>query len=123
MTTLSHIVLELARGPGHPFGDRRKGYHLYLPLSADGRIDAAACGQNHHYCRVRKFAPGAAERCGRIVRGPGGKWMIDYAEDAPCQEARGFHLDAERFAPGECVQIRDDDGTVHAFQVILVRPE
>jgi hypothetical protein len=33
----------------------------------------------------------------------------------------GFHLDAERFAPGEYVSIREDDGKTHVFQVTSVR--
>jgi hypothetical protein len=123
MATISHIVLELAREPGHPFGDRAHGYHLYLPLTAEGRIDAEAWHQNQAECRVRKFLPNAEVRHGRIVHGPGGRWSFDYDEESGRDDEHGFRLRDERFVPGEYVSIRENDGAMHTFQVVSVRPE
>ncbi len=123
MATLSHIKLELAREPGHPLGDRNHGYHLYLPLLADGRVDGEAWPHVHHACRVRRFRPGEDEQHGRILRGAGGQWTFDYDERTDADDEHGFRLKDEVFTPGEYVSIREDDGKMHTFQVISIRPE
>ena len=123
MTTLSHIVLELAREPGHPFGDRTHGYHLYLPLTAEGRIDADAWRKSQADCRVRKFLANAEVRHGHVVHGPGGRWSFDYDAESVRDDEHGFRLKDERFVPGEYVSIRENDGAMHTFQVVSVRPE
>jgi hypothetical protein len=123
MTAISHIILELAREKEHPQGDRNHGYHLYLPLTADGQIDATLWRAHQSRCRVRKFTPGAEERRGRIVHGPGGRWTFDYPDESSRDDEDGFRLKDERFVPGEYVSIRENDGKMRTFQVILVRTE
>ncbi len=120
---ISHIALELAREKGHPLGDRGHGYHLYLPLTPTGHIDADAFRRGRAMCRVRRFRPGEAERRGKIVHGPGGRWVFDYDERTGHDDEVGFRLDEERFVPGEYVSIREDDGRLHTFQVVFVREE
>lgn len=120
---LQHITLELAREPGHPLGDRAHLYHLYLPLTETGHIDAEAYRRQQMHCRVRRFRPGERELHGHIVRHPGGRWVFDYSEERSAADETGFHLDDERFAPGQYVTIREDDGRLHTFQVIAVREE
>ncbi len=122
MTTISHIELELAREPGHPLGDRDHAYHLYLPLHADGSIDAKAWHQNQAACRVRRMRPNEPEARGRIVHGPGGRWIFDYTDQTDRDDEVGFRFETERFVPGEYLSIREDDGKTHVFQVIAVRP-
>jgi hypothetical protein len=122
MTTLSHIELELAREPGHPLGDRNHGYHLYLPLTEEGRIDGKAWQQHRHACRVRRIRPNEEDARGRILHGPGGRWIFDYTEDTDRDNETGFRFSEERFVPGEYVSIHEDDGKTHVFQVIAVRP-
>lgn len=122
MTTISHIELELAREPGHPQGDHRHSYDLYLPLGADGRIDAAAWQKSKPLCRVRRLRPNEPEARGHIVHGPGGRWTFDYRDDTTRDDETGFRLGEEKFVPGEYVSIREDDGRTHVFQVIAVRP-
>ena len=46
--SISHVELELAREPAHPFGDREHVYDLYLPIRADGRIDGTLVKKNSH---------------------------------------------------------------------------
>lgn len=123
MTTIAHIVLELAREPGHPLGDRAHGYHLYLPLTPEGHIDAHAYKDVAQNCRVRRFRPGEPETHGRILHGPGGRWLFDYNDKEDPDDEVGFRLSSECFAPGEYVSVREDDGKLHTFQVISVRPE
>lgn len=123
MAAMSHITLELAREPGHPHGDRGHGYHLYLPLTADGRVDGDAWHRFQHACRVRRFRPGEEEKHGRILRGPGGQWRFDYDERTDADDEHGFRLREETFLPGEYLSIREDDGKLHTFQIIAIRPE
>jgi hypothetical protein len=114
-----HILLELAREPGHPYGDRSHAYHLYLPLLADGRIDAEAWRRSRALCRVRLLRPNEEEASGRIIHGPGGHWIFDYPGDAP--DESGFRLANEHFTVGEYVSIREDDDTLHTFQVVSIK--
>ena len=123
MAAISHILLELAREPGHPQGDRNHGYHLYLPLTEDGVIDVAAYERSRSSCRIRRFRPNEAEVHGRVLHGPGGRWFFDYDLDRDTDNEAGFRLGTERFVPGEYVSVREDDGKLHTFQVILVRRE
>ena len=53
MAAMSHITLELAREPGHPHGDRGHGYHLYLPLTADGRTGTPEALYTGEFGRLR----------------------------------------------------------------------
>jgi hypothetical protein len=123
MTIISHIVLELAREREHPHGDRDHGYDLYLPLTPDGHIDAEAWRSHQSLCRVRKFAPGEDDRRGKVLHGPGGRWTFDYTDESTRDDEHGFRLKDERFVLGEYISIRENDGIMHTFQVISVRPE
>ena len=116
---ISHIVLELAREPGHPHGDPAHVYHLYLPLLADGRIDAEGWRQSRPLCRVRRERPGEEEVSGQIRHGPGGRWILDYP-GAQSDEV-GFRLEDEYFVIGEYVSIREDDDRLHTFRVTSIR--
>lgn len=120
---ISHIILELAREPGHPHGDRSHGYHLYLPLDADGRIDGSGWRKHRARFQVRKFLAGKEEQRGQIVHGPGGSWVFDYDGSSHLDDEQGFRLKEERFVPGEYVSIREADGAMHTFQVVSVRPQ
>lgn len=123
MSGLTHVVLELAREPGHPLGDRDHGYHLYLPLTTEGRIDAAAFRDQRSLCRVRRFRPGEAEAHGRVVHGPGGQYRFVYGDGDIVEDEVGFRLGTECFVPGEYVSVREDDGHIHTFQIVSCRPE
>ncbi|MFC0012715.1 hypothetical protein [Devosia nitrariae] len=120
---IAKVFLELAREPGHPFGDSKYAYHIYLPLTDDGRIDADSWMQNPARCRVRRFRPGEEAMNGRLRRGPGSRWFFDYDDRTDFDDEAGFRYDSERFVPGEYVSIREDDGSLHTFQVIDVRPQ
>jgi hypothetical protein len=119
---ISHVQLELAREPGHPQGDPAHAYHLYLPLTDEGRIDAQAWRDNQALCHVRRLRPNEEESRGRIVHGPGGRWIFDYDDDSARDDEVGFRLNTERLVPGEYISIREDDGKTHVFRVVSVRP-
>lgn len=121
--TLYRIELELAREPGHPSGDQHHRYRLHLPLTADGHIDAAGFRDMPDWCRVVRNRPGEEEAHGRIERGPGGRWLFDYADASTRDDEVGFRLSEERFVPGEYVSIREDDGKTHVFRITSVREE
>ncbi|MHB1102113.1 MAG: hypothetical protein ACYC0C_04895 [Devosia sp.] len=122
VAAISHIRMELAREPGHPLGDRDHVYHLYLPLTADGHIDAEAWRHNRSLSRVRRLRPGETEARGLIVHGPGGRWIFDYTDETDRDNESGFRLKDERFVQGEYVSIREDDGKMHTFQIVSVQP-
>jgi hypothetical protein len=123
MSALSHVTLELAREPGHPHGSSEHAYHLYLPLQPDGRIDAEGWRRNRRQCRVRKVRPGHEEARGLILHGPGGRWTFDYSEDSARDDETGFNFRTESFVVGEYVSIRENDGEMHTYQVVSIRPE
>lgn len=119
---ISHIVLELAREPAHPEGDRDHAYHLYMPLTADRRIDAAAYRAESGLCHVRRQRPGEPEARAQVVHGPGGRWSFDYDDASTRDDEAGFRFAAERFVVGEYVSIREDDGKTHTFRIASVTP-
>jgi len=122
MSNMSMIKLELAREPEHPHGDRDHGYLLRLPLDAEGSIDGDAYRKNPALCSVTRQRPGEEPQRGRVVRGPGGRWGFDYDDATANDDEAGFRLSEEKFVPGEYVSIREDDGKLHTFQVVFVRP-
>ncbi len=100
-----HIRLELARSPEAPEGDGGVGYDLVAPLDANDRLDGEALKTAGERNRVRRFRDGETEAVGRIVRGPGGRYVFDFEEGDADDEA-GFRLDEEQFVAGEYVSIR-----------------
>lgn len=121
--TLYRIELELAREPGHPEGDRSHTYRLHLPLTPDAHIDAAGYREMPDWCRVLRSRPGEEPAHGRILRGPGGRWLFDYSDASSLDDEVGFKLSDEQFVPGEYVSIREDDGKIHPFRIVSVERE
>ena len=122
MSRLTQITMDLAREPGHPHGDSRHGYQLHLPLTDEGRIDQGVYDQLRRNCTVTRFRPGELPRYGKVCKGRRGAWSFDYDDRQDFDDEAGFRLGEERFVPGEYVSIREDDGVMHTFQVISVRP-
>ena len=122
MSKLTHVVMELAREPGHPHGDRDHCYQLNLPLTEDGRIDQQEFEHLAKVCTVKQLRPGEQPRHGRLRRDDVGQWIFDYDDGQEFDDEAGFRLGEERFVPGEYISVREDDGVMHTFQVISVRP-
>ncbi len=115
-----HIRLELAREIGHPIGDTEHGYDILAPLLPDGFIDGDLATKNKDKCRVRRFRPDEEDAIGKLLRGPGGRWIIDYDDAKSDDDEAGFRFGQEKFVLGEYVSIKEDDGEMHTFVVISV---
>lgn len=125
MTTLNDLTpkfrnvrLLLARGKGHPAGERDEGYDLLVPLDELGRLDPAEWKAHKQVCRVRKFAHEADDQIGLLRRKPGGQWYFDYAGGDSDNEI-GFRMGEERFVTGEYVSIGSGEG-MNTYQVARV---
>lgn len=122
MSTLSHIRLELAREKGYPAGDAGHGYHLYVPLTADGRIDVAVFRDSKPFCHAVRFRPGELDARAQLRHGRGNHWYLDYPEMVGEDDEEGFRFGDEHFVVGEYVSIREDDDQQHTFRVVAVDP-
>jgi hypothetical protein len=120
LSTLSHIRLELAREKGHPAGDAGHGYHLYVPLAPDGRIDVAAFRESKILCHAVRFRPDQPDARAQLRHGRGNHWYLDYPEEPGEDDEEGFRFGDEQFVVGEYVSIREDDGVQHTFRVVGV---
>lgn len=116
---LAHVELELAREPGHPFGDRDYVFQLHLPIREDGRLDADQVGRCADHCRFRRRRPDRGEARGPIRLAPGGELRLGLPEgDARIEVEAPRH----RFRPGELLPVVEG-GERHIFQVLWIRPE
>jgi hypothetical protein len=122
---LKRIRLNLARSKDFPSGSARHGYEFVAPLDATGHIDPTLWRANREHCGVRRFW-GGEEQVGKLVHRPGGKehsrWVFDYDDTAEADDEAGYRFAAHAFTPGEYVSIRDEDGDMHTFQVVVVEP-
>lgn len=118
---LRHIRLELARDHDFPNGSRERGYELVAPLDADGHLVAEAWRADRDRCRVRRFWAHEPSEVGHLVHKPGGTWAFHYdIHGDPQHDETGFHLESHRFAPGEYISIKEQDGVLRTFRVIAV---
>jgi hypothetical protein len=119
--SLSRIVMRLARNPGTEFagGDDHRGYALSAPLTADGRIDAAAYAKAREACVVRRFAPDEDPADGRLGR-RGARWFFDYDEGDAADDEPVYRLGDHRFVVGEYVTVTDEDGRPLTYKVVEV---
>jgi hypothetical protein len=109
------IRIDLAREPGHPFGDTGFAYSIVAPLDADDRIDAKLQREHREACRIARLRPDQDDRQGHLVH-RGGGWAFSYP-DTP--DEVGHHFADDRFVPGEYVSI-SEDGKMHTYRVASV---
>jgi len=117
---LKTIRLELARTPEFPEGSSHHFYRFTAPLDADGHLDVVEWKQYRDRCRVVRSWGGEEEDIGHLVHRPGGSWGFRYDLGGDEGDEAGFKLSSHRFALGEYVSIRDDDGALHTFRVVSV---
>jgi hypothetical protein len=118
---LKRVRLELAREPGFPDGDPRRGYEFVLPLDEKGRIDLGSWEREKLACTAHRFWTGEQDQVGQVVRTPGGGWAISYergADDDEKMHRLGSHL----LKLGEYVSVAVHDGRSHTFRVVSVTP-
>lgn len=117
--TLKSIVLELARNPGAPQGDRGARYEFRAPLKPDGAFDADAWAGVQNLCVVRRFEAGEEVETGLLIRSRGGRFVFSYApgdaDDEPV-----FRFASHRFVPGEYITVTEHDGVARTFRVAAV---
>ncbi len=117
---LKTIRLNLARSPGFPDGSDRHYYRFTAPLDADGHLDPEGWRKNRETCRVVRNWAGEEEDIGHLVHRPGGSWGFHYDVDGEEGDESGFKLATHRFAPGEYVSIRDEDGEMNTFRIVTI---
>jgi len=114
------ILLERAREPAHPEGDRHIGYTIIAPLTASGQLDGALARQYRDDCVVVRFDHDAEPEYGHLRRRPGGSWSFHYEPAGePEDDDAAYRLDEHRFVPGEYVTIAEDDAA-HTYRVVSV---
>lgn len=119
---LKRVRLELARDHDFPEGSREHGYDFIAPIDDKGHIIAAEYHKLRDRCRVRRFWGDEPEEVGHIVRKPGGSWAFHYdIHGDPDHDETGFKLDRHKFAPGEYISIKEQDGKLRTFIVKSVR--
>ena len=109
----------LARERGHPEGERANAYDVIVPLTADGRIDAAQWDAHRALTRVIRYRPGDEPDIGHIFRRPGGTWAFRYDVLGDEDDESGHHFGDHVFTPGEYVTITED-GVQHTYRVASV---
>ena len=117
---LKTIRLNLARTPEFPDGSERHYYRFTAPLDADGHLDPEGWRRNREKCRVVRNWGGEEEDVGHLVHRQGGSWGFHYDIDGDEGDESGFKLSTHRFAPGEYVSIRDEDGDMQTFRVVTI---
>jgi hypothetical protein len=118
---LRYIHLELARDHGHPSGSAQHRYEFIAPLDVDGRISPDAWKQVRERCRVKHVSDDEPAEVGHLVHKPGGAWAFHYDVHGDTgQDETGYRFNEHRFAPGEYVSIKEQDGTLRTFLVKAV---
>ena len=121
--SMKSVRLELARDHDYPQGSASHGYEFVAPLDENGHIDAAQWRANKADCRVRRFWEGEDDEIGHLVHRNAHSWVFHYdVEGDPDEDEPGFRFDTHKFAVGEYVSIREQDGEMRTFKVASVKP-
>jgi hypothetical protein len=119
---LRRVRLELARDHDFPSGSNERGYDFIAPLDRHGHIDVEAWKALRERCRVRRFWAHEPEEVGHIVHTRGRVWAFHYdIRGDKSHDESGFHFESHSFLPGEYVSIKEQDGVMRTFRVVMVR--
>ena len=123
---LQLITLHLARSSEFPAGSLDRGYEIVAPIDALGHLDPKEWTKLRTHCRVRRFRPEEGERLGMLLHRAGGAtgatWLFHYDGQDQQPEEKGVHLETHRFAEGEYISLRDAEGHLNTFKIVLMRP-
>jgi hypothetical protein len=123
---LQLVTLHLARSSEFPEGRSERGYELVAPIDESGHLDPREWTKVRAQCRVRRFWRDDGERRGMLLHRTGGAngatWRIDYDGQPRERQEKGLHLETHRFAEGEYLSFRDEDGRIITFKIISMRP-
>ncbi|HEX5958745.1 MAG TPA: hypothetical protein VFY92_08835 [Hyphomicrobiaceae bacterium] len=117
---MKRIKIVLARDHQFPNGSSERGYEFAAPLDDAGHIVRDEWRQQRERCRVIRFWPGAKNEVGLLVH-RGGGWAFDYDPKSTDDDEPGFKFDCHRFVPGEYVSIKERDGELRTFRIVMVR--
>lgn len=119
--TLRTIRLELARSKEFPEGDRRHGYIVKAPLTADGHLDVEAWRSMKDLCTVQRLRGDEEEERGVLIHTTGRRWAFSYVPGDDSDDEPIFRLDNHVFRPGEYLTITEHDGQGRTFRVASVK--
>ena len=123
---LQHITLHLARSSEFPEGSAERGYEIVAPVDASSHLDPSEWRKFKTQCRVRRFSPEESDRLGVLLHHTGGSgvatWRLHYDGQARVYEEKGVHLETRRFAEGEYLSLRDEEGRLNTFKIDRMRP-
>ena len=116
--SMKSVRLELARDHDFPQGRASRGYEFVAPLDENAQWRAHKAD-----CRVRRFWEGEDDEIGHLVHRNAHSWAFHYdVEGDPDEDEPGFRFDTHKFAVGEYVSIREQDGEMRTFKVASVKP-
>lgn len=117
------IDLTLADQVGSSHGDTKHAYHLHLPLTVEGHVDASAFLHHADAFRVVRRRRGETDQHGKIMRDEHGSWTFQYEGTDHGANDTSFRLSEVHFAPGRYLSVTEDDGATRAFRVASVKPD
>src|SRR5262249_23695494 len=104
-----------------PDGSGRHGYEFVLPLTSAGKLDRAAWSKAPELCTVHRFWEGEDDETGQLVQSGKGKWAFSYRDGEEDDEPI-HRFDEHVFKEGEYLSVREPDGEMHTFKIVLVQP-
>jgi hypothetical protein len=118
---LMRVRLELARSREFPQGSGHHGYEFMLPLTQEGKLDVATWEKAPELSTVHRFWEGEGDETGQLTRSGKDKWAFSFREGEEDDEP--IHRFAEHvFKEGEYLSVREPDGEMHTFKIVLVAP-
>jgi hypothetical protein len=114
-----YVLLESGSGPQYPYGEIGCSYQLFLPLRADGRLDAEALRQCGAGCRGVRLRASDGEANGRLSLDSRGRVVLQYDEFE--FYASTLLLRAAPVTAGNFVRIIEHDGEKHDYRIVSTR--
>jgi hypothetical protein len=123
---LQLVTLHLARSSEFSRGSAERGYEIVAPVDASGHLDPKEWRKVRAQCCVTRFWRDEGERRGMLLHRAGGAsgatWRIHYDGQPTEHQEKGVHLETHRFAEGEYLSLRDEDGRLNTFKIAHMRP-
>ena len=114
-----YIELERASGPQYPYGDFGARFQLFLPRSADGRVDTDALRQGKGHYPGTRLRASDGEANGRIMLNSIGQFVLQY-EDLRFYPSTLFFGSAP-LAVGSLMRIAEYAEKPRDYRVVSIR--
>lgn len=119
--SLYRVRVTLARNSQFPEGSPTRGYDFIVPLTEAGTLDPAAWKVHSKDCLVHRFWEGEAPQHGLLMH-KGQHWFIDYDLKTQGDEEPFYRLASHAIEEGNYVSITEQDGAMHTFHIVSVKP-